>query len=276
MKKENAKSERELEELRRDNERLKMENDRKKRELTELKKEMRYGWERVNLESHEMDDERTLDSLKAGEKCRSAHYRRILPSNERYNYDITKSITGEKSEYVMVNYHNKYEERVKNATEQDELDIDDEDVVRAENGKYFLREELSKCELKNTHEYPTYGLCGWCFTIGPVNMLCQACPCDQYSRSYEAAYTHLSDRSTCWLDCENIARIMDTKIYKEKANRKNTCLDCSCIEVTREMLNIGLVDRFTFHEITKEELEQKKLEVDKLWQDLEYGHQGKM
>lgn len=88
-------------------------------------------------------------------------------------------IRGAPSKYVIVNYHDKYADRV-----HDELEIDDDDVIRAKNRKYFLWDEVMKCRTKYTHRSPTYGICDYCLSVGPINLLCQMCPNDHYSTFY--------------------------------------------------------------------------------------------
>jgi hypothetical protein len=53
--------------------------------------------------------------------------------------------------------------------------IPDDQVVRANNGRWFTADKVVNFELKSTPPCPTYGVCSQCFGSGPVHMLCQKC-----------------------------------------------------------------------------------------------------
>lgn len=63
------------------------------------------------------------------------------------------------------------------------------------------------------------------------------------------------------MDCENIVRIMEAKVYKEKANQKNTWISYPYSALTKETLHVELRVKYNHDEITKE------LEVDSLWEE---------
>jgi hypothetical protein len=47
-------------------------------------------------------------------------------------------------------------------------EIPDEMVVRADNGRWFMKDEVENFLMKCTPCCPTYGVCGHCFGSGPV------------------------------------------------------------------------------------------------------------
>jgi hypothetical protein len=67
--------------------------------------------------------------------------------------------------YIVVEYDDKMEGKV----------IPDNQVVRANNRRWFTPNEVVNFELKSTPRCPTYGGCSQCFGSGPVHMLCQKC-----------------------------------------------------------------------------------------------------
>jgi hypothetical protein len=121
--------------------------------------------EEMRKENEEM--KRRNEKLK-----REVEIRKNLPINTRNNWDIATEYPEipNTSRFIIRNYEQKYKGR-----EDDDVEIDDDDVIRASNGRYFTREEVSRFIEKSTERCPTYGLCGECLDVGPVGMLCQRC-----------------------------------------------------------------------------------------------------
>jgi hypothetical protein len=67
--------------------------------------------------------------------------------------------------YIVAEYDDKMEGKM----------IPDDLVIRANNGCWFTQNKIDNFELKSTPRCPTYGVCSYCFSSGPVHMLCQKC-----------------------------------------------------------------------------------------------------
>jgi hypothetical protein len=202
--------------------------------------------------------------------------RESLPQNIRNNcWVITeRDDVRRKSKYIIRDYEKKYKGR-----ENDEQEIDDQDVTRAKNGKYFTKEEEKMIRQANLHRCPTYGLCEDCFDAGPVGLLCKRCPNKTMMKWYKAVYICLENGDpdywrfstdyNRWIDCEFIAGLLHTDVVKEKANRKRTWLKGTQMGV--QMTEKRLVNRmkalFMARVITREEMEIKRKQIKELWKN---------
>jgi hypothetical protein len=81
--------------------------------------------------------------------------------------------------------------------------IPDDMVVRAENGRWFTKNEVENFVMKSTPRCPTYGVCRHCFSSGPVHMWCQIC------RNKHEIYM-IPERNGKFLDAEWISRFFGT------------------------------------------------------------------
>ena len=76
--------------------------------------------------------------------------------------------------YIVITYR----------VEQAGQPIDECQVVRAANGKFFGRDEPARFHLLSSARCPTYGNCNSCWRSGPLNMQCNYCNDDRKGYSY--------------------------------------------------------------------------------------------
>jgi hypothetical protein len=200
---------------------------------------------------------------------REVEIRRNLPPNMRENWDIATEFpeVPNGSEYIIRNYGEKYEGR-----NNDDVEIDEKDVVRAKNGRYFTPMEVSSFKEKNTQHCPTYGLCTECLDVGPVGLLCKRCPNDEYNEYYGATFIDMSDkhgwmrREQRWIDCEFVAKVLNTDIIIEKANRKATWLRTPTKQIIWTKMANRLKAQMDARVITTDQLMAKIKQIDSLWE----------
>ena len=79
--------------------------------------------------------------------------------------------------------------------------IDECQVVRAANGKFFGRDEPARFRVLSSACCPTYGNCNYCWRSGPLNMQCIYCNDDRKGYSY------------LWLNHGGGKRILDAEYF---------------------------------------------------------------
>jgi hypothetical protein len=141
------------------------------------------------------------DSKKrAGEKPKYLPFRREKKKLNGKVPDIKRD--SKEHRYIVAEYNDKMKGKV----------IPDNQVVRANNGRWFTQNEIENFELKSTPFCPTYGVCGYCFSSGPVHMHCQKCKV-QGSRYF---ITRMNGKI---LDTEWISQFFGTSHIDERADK---------------------------------------------------------
>jgi hypothetical protein len=108
-------------------------------------------------------DEHKDSKKQAGEKLKYPPIRWVKNKLNRKVPDTKRDNKGHL--YMVAEYDDQMEGKV----------IPDNQVVRANNGRWFTPNKVENFELKSTPRCPTYGVCDHCFGSGPVHMLCQKC-----------------------------------------------------------------------------------------------------
>jgi hypothetical protein len=104
--------------------------------------------------------------------------------------------------YIVAEHDDKMEGKV----------IPDDQVVRANNRRWFTPDEVVNFELKSTPHCPTYGVCSQCFGSGPVHMLCQKC------KMKDQRYI-LAKKNGKFLDAEWVSRFFGTSHWDVQADK---------------------------------------------------------
>jgi len=106
---------------------------------------------------------------------------------------------------------------VPDPSDQDAL-IADEDVIHAENGKYYTRKEQKAFPLKSIGRCPTYGNCMRCYRSGPMNKACEVCKLAHADEQIQ--YSALFWRGYRLIDADYWAIRLGLGHEPAKANRK--------------------------------------------------------
>ena len=112
------------------------------------------------------------------------------------------------------------------APDQEGMDIREEDVIRAGNGKYYSNEEIPQFSRKSAARCPTYGNCKVCWKSGPVGKRCNYITCTG-NRGAIYVVTYVLDdtrgkRHT--MDAENLATLVHRPHEVAKADGTMTWL----------------------------------------------------
>ena len=87
---------------------------------------------------------------------------------------LTKTITAGNPVYIVRSY----------SVEQAGQPIQENQVVRAGNGRFFRTDEARSFSVLSSARCPTYGNCNYCWRSGPLNMQCRYCNDDRKVYTY--------------------------------------------------------------------------------------------
>ena len=109
---------------------------------------------------------------------------------------LTKTITVGNPGYIVRSYS------VKQAGQP----IQENQVVRAGNGRFFGRDDPRSFSVLSSARCPTYGNCSYCWRSGPLNMQCLYCNDD--GNIYTYFYINHPKGGKCILDAEYMAQLV--------------------------------------------------------------------
>ena len=102
-------------------------------------------------------------------------------------------------------------------THQKGDDIQEHDVIRARNGKWYTAEEIAVFHHKSRANCPTYGTCTLCCSAGPVGQQCESC--GESNGKFVVIYHRGIWRGPMMMvDSENIAKQMEKTTTVAKAD----------------------------------------------------------
>jgi hypothetical protein len=133
----------------------------------------------------------------------SGEFRRVKIQTSRPIPDVVRDSNGDM--YIVREF--KEEMRGKK--------IPDDMVVKAANGRWFTKQEVTDFVLKSTPRCPTYGVCSHCFSSGPVHMLCQKCK----TEGHRYFIPRIGEGCGKFLDAEWMSRFFGTTHVDMRADK---------------------------------------------------------
>jgi hypothetical protein len=124
--------------------------------------------------------------------------------------------------------------------------IPDDRVVRANNRRWLMPNEVENFELKSTPRCPTYGVCSHCFGSGPVHMLCQKC------RKEGHRYI-IAKRDEKFLDAEWVSRFFGTSHLDVRADKTQNWRTQQIWMMSEIELQVYMQCRWSAGKLLKEE-----------------------
>jgi len=100
--------------------------------------------------------------------------------------------------------------------------IRESDVVRANNGRFYTREEQTTFKYKSTAKCPTYGNCNECCASGPAGMYCQIC--NKRDCVYQIVLLETFPLGGKYIDAEFLSHFLQCEHTMARADRKQNWL----------------------------------------------------
>ena len=100
--------------------------------------------------------------------------------------------------------------------------IRESDVVRANNGRFYTREEPTTFKNKSTARCPTYGNCNECCASGPAGIYCQIC--NKRNCVYQIVLLETYQFGGKYIDAEFLSNFLKCEHTVARADRKQAWL----------------------------------------------------
>jgi len=125
--------------------------------------------------------------------------------------------------------------------------INDEEVVKSTNGKFYTWAECKRFRTKSTGHCPTYGNCIRCLKSGPVNKHCNEC-----ERQYEVGYKVMYLPNGTIIDAEYLSSIVGKNHETALANRTQDWIRTPSGNLSLDLtLHVRLHEKHQAHAIDK-------------------------
>jgi hypothetical protein len=138
-------------------------------------------------------------------------------------------------------------------------------TIRADNGRFYTRDEMTHFRDRSRKSAPTYGNCAECFASGPIGKRCAVC---FEQRNMVHPYEMMMCHPNKILDAEFLSRFAGQPHKKAKADREVRWLNIPQSDIRGEGLMLMLMSKI-HQDVPRGELRQALIERDReLWNRL--------